>query len=90
MVSCSWRTQEKENLCDFVRFKSKYQIGIDFVLKNTWILAEILSWSGFRNIRKMQWANKDSMQECWTKMVLDIGKERKAMASMIILVSWEI
>jgi hypothetical protein len=34
MVSCSWRTQEKENLYDFVRLKSKYQIGIDFVLKN--------------------------------------------------------
>jgi hypothetical protein len=30
------------------------------------------------------------MQEWWTKMVLEIGKERKAMVSMIILVSWEI
>jgi hypothetical protein len=57
------------------------------------IWTDILSWSGFQDISATAWANyaiaNVIAKEWWMNLVMTCERVRKALASMIILVSWE-
>jgi hypothetical protein len=54
------------------------------------IWKEILSWCGAQNISPTLWGTKSSVHEWSTKIAIETKKERNAMASLIMLILWEI
>jgi hypothetical protein len=51
---------------------------------------EILLWCGIHDKPPEGWANELSVDDWWSKIALGRGDDRKALASMIMLISWEI
>ena len=54
------------------------------------IWTNILSWSGFHGIYPSQWTNFDDVKEWWSHIALGTDRARKAMAFLLMLVTWEI
>ena len=72
------RVQES---ADHLLYKCRFTIRI-------W--KEILAWCGMTSLTPAEWANEPCINIWWTNLALQKGKERKAMASMLMLVSWEL
>ena len=51
---------------------------------------EILGWCGCHDINPATWTNEASVDAWWSKVTLDHGVARKAMSTLIMLISWEI
>ena len=54
------------------------------------IWTEICTWLGILDSSPMIWRHEDSVKDWWLKAVSGGGDHRKATASLMILVSWEI
>ena len=51
---------------------------------------EITVWLGIHDYTLLTWRNEDSVRVCWIKAVGAGDQHRKALASVMMLVSWEI
>jgi hypothetical protein len=56
----------------------------------TRVWKEILSWCGIHDRCPEDWANEPSVDDWWSKIALERRNDRKALTSMIMLISWEI
>lgn len=54
------------------------------------VWANVASWIGVNSAITAGWCNEISVKEWWFKTILDRGPPRKALASMLMLVSWEL
>jgi hypothetical protein len=50
----------------------------------------IKDWLHIHDFDPASWHEFDSVEQWWTSMVLSHGGRRKAMASLLMLVAWEI
>jgi hypothetical protein len=56
--------------------------------KRLWNL--VIDWLGIANIRNQDWVHGTAIEEWWTMMVCYAKPNRKAIASITMLVSWTI
>ena len=54
------------------------------------VWANVASWIGINNAIIAGWRYEISVKEWWFKTILDRGPPRKALASMLMLVFWEL
>jgi hypothetical protein len=79
-VLCKLCNQVQES-ADHLLYKCRFTTRI-------WI--ELKEWLGLHDVDPRAWHNRRTVKEWWTKSILQRGQSRKAMASLAMLVSWEI
>jgi hypothetical protein len=50
----------------------------------------VKQWLGTVEVQPTQWAALDNVEDCWHHLVLRTGHRRKVMASLAMLVAWEL
>jgi hypothetical protein len=79
-VLCKLCNQVQES-ADHLLYKCRFTTRI-------WI--ELKEWLDLHDVDPRAWHNRRTVKEWWTKSILQRGHSRKAMASLAMLVSWEI
>jgi hypothetical protein len=51
---------------------------------------EILAWCGIHDRSPESWINEPNVDAWWTNIALGRGQHRKALASLLMLISWEV
>ena len=83
-----WQNCGNCPLCNQVQESSGHLLYKCHFTIRSW--KEILTWCGCHDIALAQWVNEASVEAWWTKLALDHGVARKAMSSLLMLISWKV